>query len=87
MILDCHIHHNEICDTPELFAQKRRQAGVSGGILFSREPASFQNQKARPGESEEAVSVEVQRHQAAQLRFPLLFSPGLRCRGYLFNFK
>lgn len=52
MILDCHIHHNEICDTPELFVQKRRQAGVSGGILFSREPASFQNQKARPGESE-----------------------------------
>ena len=39
------------------------------------------------GESEEAVSVEVQRHQAAQLRFPLLFSPGLRRRGYLFNFK
>lgn len=73
MILDCHIHHNENCDAPELFAQKRRQAGVDGGILFSREPASFCNHKARPGDAEKRLK-DILQYTDRQLNlFPFFF--------------
>lgn len=55
MVLDCHIHINSRVDPPEVFARRRAEAGVAGGILFSAYPASFDNRKARPGEAKERL--------------------------------
>lgn len=47
MVRDAHIHINDSLPSPEEFRLALAQAGVSGGLLFSRAPAAFDNQPPR----------------------------------------
>lgn len=56
MLFDCHIHIGEKLDPPELFKQKLKLAGVDGGIVFSYQPASFDNQKPERDSAKRRIS-------------------------------
>ena len=73
MILDCHIHLEEACDSPEIFAEKRRRAGVDGGILFSLAPASFNNAAPQPHDAEKRIKQVMQCTEGQKNFYPFFF--------------
>lgn len=73
MVLDCHIHIGARMDEPEIFARKRAEAGVSGGLLFSAYPASFDNRKAQPGEAEARLNQLLRYTEGQKNLYPFFF--------------
>ena len=73
MILDCHIHLDKACDPPEIFAQKRRLAGVDGGMLLSLPPASFDNATPQPNDAEKRIKHVMQCVEGQQNLYPFFF--------------
>lgn len=73
MVLDCHIHMTDRVDSPEVFAEKRRKAGVDGGIILSPSPASFDNRKAAKGEAEQRLAQVLSYTEGQKNLYPFFF--------------
>lgn len=73
MILDGHIHIWKKHGTQEAFVRDLSRAGVDGGIVFSYQPASFNNMKAEPEDAKRRLDQVLAFTRGYPNLFPFFF--------------
>ncbi|MFV0399981.1 MAG: amidohydrolase family protein [Oscillospiraceae bacterium] len=73
MMLDCHIHMNETWDSPQVFLDKLKAAGLDGGMVFSQAPASFHNCKAERGDAKRRLDQILDYTKGLDNLYPFFF--------------